>query len=345
MNYKSKISIIVPVYNVEKYLSRCIESLINQIYQNIEIICINDGSTDNSLQILENYTNKDNRIKVINQQNQGVSVARNIGLDNATGDYILFVDADDWLEISACETLTKQIEADLDIIFFAYKRNEKTIVKNYNFQGLNLDYAKKYYWSEIYNKTSITNAPKGIWNKLYRIQYIKKYNLRFPSRVSHCEDAIFLMEVLMFNPLVKILNETLYNYDCTRENSATKISRLAYLHKNIIYRDAILAFDINNDFQKYIKSCFLDDYFNNLVLLAHNLYYNKEYQEILSISVKKLKNDILQNLSGYRKAKYCDVLIKSRLSYFYWGILRPICKHCVVLPYRRIKQILRGKNV
>ena len=105
----SKISVIVPVYNVEQYLPQCLDSIINQTYKNLEIICVDDGSPDNSGKILDEYAKKDKRIKVIHQENQGVSVARNTGLDNATGKYIGFVDPDDWIEADYYETLTANL--------------------------------------------------------------------------------------------------------------------------------------------------------------------------------------------------------------------------------------------
>ena len=105
-----KVSVIVPVYNVEKYLSRCLESLINQSLKDIEIICINDGSTDNSLQILKQFAYKDNRIKIINQTNSGQSVARNKGLAIASGKYIGFVDSDDWIDNDYYEKMFETIE-------------------------------------------------------------------------------------------------------------------------------------------------------------------------------------------------------------------------------------------
>ena len=116
-----KISIVVPVYNVEKYLSKCLESLISQTLADIEIICINDGSTDKSLEILENYASKDNRVKIINQENQGVSTARNNGLACANGEYVTFVDSDDWLESNSCEELyNKAIQTNSDIVLFSH---------------------------------------------------------------------------------------------------------------------------------------------------------------------------------------------------------------------------------
>ena len=106
---KGKVSVIVPVYNVGKYLEECLNSIINQTYKNIEMVIVNDGSTDNSLDIIEKFKNKDNRIKLINQINKGVSVARNIGLLNSTGNYIFFVDPDDYIEIDCINKLVEKI--------------------------------------------------------------------------------------------------------------------------------------------------------------------------------------------------------------------------------------------
>ena len=100
-----KISVIVPVYNVEKYLARCLDSIINQTLADIEIICINDGSTDNSLEILNDYAKKDSRIKIIDQTNAGLSCARNAGMQIAQGEYIGFVDSDDWIDLDFYEKL------------------------------------------------------------------------------------------------------------------------------------------------------------------------------------------------------------------------------------------------
>ncbi len=101
----SMISVIVPVYNVEKYLSKCLDSIINQTYQNLEIICVDDGSTDSSPMILEEYAKKDSRIKIITRQNGGLSAARNTGVKNATGEFVSFVDSDDWILLVCCSCL------------------------------------------------------------------------------------------------------------------------------------------------------------------------------------------------------------------------------------------------
>ena len=105
MNNSPKVSIIVPVYNVEKYLEKCLDSLVNQSLHDIEIICVNDGSKDDSLDILEKYAKKDSRIKIINKQNQGLSAARNDGLKVAAGEYVGYVDSDDWVDLNFYEKL------------------------------------------------------------------------------------------------------------------------------------------------------------------------------------------------------------------------------------------------
>ena len=120
MEKNIKVSVIVPVYNVEKYIRQCLESIINQTYKNLEIIVVNDGTKDNSMKIVEEYLS-DERIKVINKENGGIASARNRGIDEATGEYISFVDSDDWLELNTYEKLV-EIIVDEDIIVFNYNR-------------------------------------------------------------------------------------------------------------------------------------------------------------------------------------------------------------------------------
>ena len=109
MTKKAKITVIIPVYNVEKFLRTCLDSVINQTYQNLEIICVNDGSTDSSPEILKEYFEKDDRIIIINKENGGLSSARNAGLDAATGEYVAFLDSDDWISKNFCKELLKSI--------------------------------------------------------------------------------------------------------------------------------------------------------------------------------------------------------------------------------------------
>jgi len=132
------ISVIIPVYNVENYLKECLESVINQSFEDLEILCINDESTDNSLNILKEYKNRDSRIQIISQENAGVSAARNTGLNNSTGDYIYFMDSDDYLELEALEemiNLSKNYDLDL-LIFEFINFDDKTGKKFENNVGM-----------------------------------------------------------------------------------------------------------------------------------------------------------------------------------------------------------------
>ena len=137
---KGKVSVIVPVYNVGKYLEECLNSIINQTYKDIEMVIVNDGSTDNSLDIIEKFKNKDNRIKLINQINKGVSVARNIGLLNSTGNYIFFVDPDDYIEIDCINKLVEKINIDRsEMVIFNYIKVFDNDLKEDIRINLNLD--------------------------------------------------------------------------------------------------------------------------------------------------------------------------------------------------------------
>lgn len=121
MKSRPLITVAIAVYNTEKYLKDCMESVVNQTYRNLEIICVNDASTDSSLVMLESYASRDARIKIItNEKNSGLGVTRNVGMDAAHGEYILFIDSDDWLDLTACEKLlNKAKEGDADVVFYS----------------------------------------------------------------------------------------------------------------------------------------------------------------------------------------------------------------------------------
>lgn len=160
-----KVSIIVPVYNMEKYLNKCMDSLVNQTLEDIEIITINDGSKDSSLKILNEYKEKyPNKVVIINQENQGISVARNNGINAATGKYIGFVDSDDYVKTDMFEKLYKKIEkTKSDIVICDY---EKYFMNTEEFKYVNVvDYIK---CDSLYSDTSIiNNIDYSPWNKLF----------------------------------------------------------------------------------------------------------------------------------------------------------------------------------
>ena len=204
-----KISVIIPVYNVEKFLRECLDSVVNQTMRDIEIICINDGSTDGSLDILKEYAKKDDRIIVINQTNGWLSAARNSGLKIAKGEYIQFVDSDDYLELNACETAYKYaLQYNADVVVWGYKNFPKQVgnVKNKRY-SLKHKEVNVFYGGLRSGRHLCRNA---VWYKLYRHEIIK--GCYFPEWIRCREDEHFNFQVdKKINILVQI-PEQLYNY-------------------------------------------------------------------------------------------------------------------------------------
>ncbi len=344
-NNDIKFSIIVPVYNVEKYLSKCLDSLVNQTYSNIEIICINDGSTDNSLQILENYAQKDNRIKVINQENQGVSVARNNGIDNATGDYILFVDADDWLEFNACDVLNKSIKKDSTelVIFWHYdiineqKKSSLPQIKQYNLCN------REFYLLENYTSVANYIPLLTLWNKLFKRSFIEQHHLRFVKGLDWFEDGIFIMQYFQLNPKIIIIDNILYNYVYSRNGSLSTGTHQMLLEKRIKSFE-IFKKIINGRSFNLVINTFIDSYICETLYLVDSINsYKCKYINLINglISLYKDEN---YNSVALKRARIQLLLIKFNLCLLYWKIIRPIGKYCIVLPYRRFKEFLRNKN-
>ena len=206
MNFtQHKISVIVPVYNVEKYLPQCIESIINQTYKNLEIILIDDGSTDSSGRICDEYAEKDDRIIVIHKENGGLSDARNTGLRKATGDFIGFVDSDDWLDVNMYEVLLETIlKNNCDIISCGYcveykNKSYKVCLENQVIN--NKDIIKKYYAEK--------NVPYAPWMRLYK-KYIWK-DLEFPKGKIY-EDVFVILDSFLKADTIVSISDCLYHY-------------------------------------------------------------------------------------------------------------------------------------
>lgn len=200
------ISIIVPVYNVEKYLAKCIESILRQSYSNFELILVDDGSKDKSGSICDEYAKRDNRIKVYHKQNGGVSSARNYGIDMATGDWICFVDSDDWVDEDYVLNMVANVKSD-----------ESFVITRHNFIGKNITYIDECH--EIVGnlrikfiiENNILNF-SGPYCKLYNRNTIVKYKLRFPENIRMGEDGIFFTSYLNKTRRLTVLNINNYHY-------------------------------------------------------------------------------------------------------------------------------------
>lgn len=203
-----KISVIIPVYNVENYLKRCLDSIIGQTLKDIEIICINDGSTDSSLQILQEYAKNDSRIKIINQENKGLSVTRNNGIEIAQGEFIGFVDSDDYISDNFFEELYKSaIKNNADIAVSGIKR----VSSRYNVDMLVFKTEKTA--ENFKDKIVLCNVPDycHVWNKIYKAPLLKDTQIRFvPDRLY--EDIPFTPQILFAAKKIVTVPETYYYY-------------------------------------------------------------------------------------------------------------------------------------
>ena len=186
---KPKVSIIVPVYNTEVYLEKCLESLIEQTIEDIEIICINDGSTDNSSKILEKYQQKDKRITILTQQNQGQSIARNNGINLARGEFIGFLDSDDWAEKTMLEELyqnAKEFGSNISMCSISVY-DEKTDTSNIKDTYMNLEIFPQEYFNKSFDykdcKDFLFRICVTPWNKIYDANWLKDNNIYFPHRL------------------------------------------------------------------------------------------------------------------------------------------------------------------
>lgn len=219
-----KLSIIIPVYNVEKYLPKCLDSILNQSFKDFEIICINDGSSDNSLKILEEY--KDKRIIIINKENAGSGVARNAGLEIAKGEYIFFVDGDDWLEEDALEKIINQAEhLNTDVLIFGG-------LSYYDKKGQNGGYSAnklpKKYLNKIFSakdiKKDIFKFPSTAWTKLYKRDFLIKNKIRF-QEIMVGQDQLPFFHSMITAERIAIYPQNIYCYRKNRKGAVTSVKK------------------------------------------------------------------------------------------------------------------------
>ena len=309
------ISIIVPIYNVQNYLAKCIQSIINQSYKNLEIILVDDGSTDDSGMQCDEWEKNDSRIKVFHKENGGVSSARNYGLNVASGTFVSFIDADDWIEPNYCEKLISKasIEPDLVVLDFARIYQNKKI-----FSDLLID--KVYSLSELkknfklpYEK-GLINAP---WGKLYNRKLIG--NLRFDEAVEIGEDLLFNLEYLGQCNKIVFLSDALYNYNLMNESSAT------HKYKNGYFEQVVKIYSRTKMF-KYDSKCseFYDEIDKRLCVSVINFL-----QSVCYFSSFQYKKNIVNNWLKCKELKYvCYGKFNLPLNQ---KIVQWLCRRCSVI--------------
>lgn len=301
---KPLISAIVPIYNAEKYLNYCIESLIVQTEKNIEIILVNDGSTDNSLNIAYEYSQKDSRIKVINQENMGPSEARNKGINLSGGKYLSFIDADDWIDHDMYEKMLAHEKNDLVDIFFS---NMRIIKRNQTFESKKLSVLK----TNIFNRNEIINylVPLALVfgnvntmaPNLYRKELIINNNIRLDKEIRYGEDWLFNLDCLKYADRVIYIDDCYYNYRRDINSSSVRYhDRTFDTHGKKIY---LLTKKLANYFGKDIYSG--APHFLNITIHCILSEYRRK-----DIGFKEKKNKIktmLNDITLKEALKYADL--------------------------------------
>jgi glycosyltransferase involved in cell wall biosynthesis len=301
MTIYPKLSIIVPVFNNEIFIEKCIYSIINQTYKNIELIVIDDGSTDKSGDIIATIQNEDSRVKYIKQENQGVSIARNKGLEISTGEYIGFVDSDDYVDENMYQKLLDAaLKNNADIVecnFFTI--NDEIIISKSDFKNAVLNNKNEILENNFIKK----NTANYCWNKLYKKKTILDYKF---NKLSYSEDYLF-NSLILLNSNIKIVIEDILYFYVANSNSATK---KAYNEK---YLDMITAGNIVlMNYEKF------KIYFIQAELVEYIL---KKYIYIFMLIEKSNHNEkkrIKKRYDDFIKFYFKNVKIKRRYIFFYF---------------------------
>lgn len=288
-----KISIIMPVYNKELYLRNTIEAILKQEYENFELIIVNDGSTDSSKNICDEYAKKDSRVKVYHIENGGVSNARNIGIGHATGDYIQFIDGDDCINEGVFNEYISILNKEkYDIIFSAYNKvdHEGNILKT-----IDLNYSGCTNKEEILDEFVKNQVDTGYYgwisNKLIKLDTIKKHNLKFDEKITLAEDLDFFLDVYKYSDKYYFSHKISFNYLQEAQNSSI------LLYDNLDYYIQLL---INMKMKEFIIDSGVYCEKNKSILdqrILDYIYYTVFYAKLDRQNIKNKVENIYQNES------------------------------------------------
>lgn len=328
-----EISVVIPIYNVEDYLEECLDSIVNQTFKNLEIICVNDGSKDNSLEILKEYAKKDDRIIVIDQENGGHAVATNRGMDLATGKYLFLMDSDDKLKLDALElTYNAAEEKDVDFVLFQAINYDDDKDKFYEAENYSMNAVANKVGENIFSFEDLGDLSLKIavtpWTKLYNREFIANSGIRFPEGLIF-EDNIFFWEVLLQAKKIYFLKEHLF-YRRWYESSSTRAGDLRFTDSIAINTMIIDVFEkygklddtfkirlynrkVSLTFLRFtqIKPEFKDIFFDEL---QKNFKFwvkdNEFYEYLQSIMIPRNKY-ILESILKSKTAKELEYLIEN----------------------------------
>ena len=315
------ISVIIPIYNCERYLNNCIQSVVNQSYKQIEIILVDDGSTDNSGNICDEWKLKDDRVKVYHKNNGGVSSARNMGLDKAKGAYVIFIDADDYCHKELIEKLKNSLEdnnSDLSVCAFFYDYGDRIVPSLSNDLPENMN--RKVFFDNII-KPYYCGYP---WNKMFRKKLIG--NLRFDETKIICEDFLFLCKYIINCNNISYLKENLYYYNMNNLQSATKVKAnpkfILSNYNQVLTTDEIIeTIKVNN-----YSDIYYELEVGQILMSNYVIYHLKKNNDV--IKIKKLKDLIKKYKNDGCIKKEKNLIIKFKLLFcLYFNDLYQFCKN------------------
>lgn len=282
------ISVIVPIYNAENYLHRCLDSILAQTFTDFELILVNDGSTDCSSKICDEYALKDNRIKVIHKSNGGVASARQMGVDNALGNYTIHADPDDWVEPTMLEELYKKaIEKDADMV-----------ICDFYVQTCNTCITRTQRISEESSDATLLallshKLHGSLCNKLIRLECYKKFNIRFVEGLNFCEDYLVCIKMLKNDIKVAYLNKAFYYYDqFTNDNSITRKYTLDTYKQRLFFINELKS-TLEGKYKNYLLK---NEAIVAIECLRHGVLEKAEFKRTYS----KKRWKLLIHINGYR---------------------------------------------
>lgn len=315
-----KISIIVPVYKAEPYLHRCIDSILAQTFTDWELLLVDDGSTDRSGEICDEYAKKDKRIRVFHKENGGVSSARNLGLEKIQGEYVTFVDADDWIDADALNVCMTEIEVnDLDVLQFSFTRDEHLL------GSLSSDSTEVCSLPDYLEKRMLLVS---VWSSIIRSSIVQKHKIRFDCQMKLAEDQLFLFMCMEYaTKLMRIPNRLYYYYD--NPQSATnneKTDDIVYSSNRCIQfkgQHPLFAFRLDGLVLLFIEKLILRrKYLEASILLRklHPIYINRHpWPTVLMVNIAKYNHKLGVCLGFIMYPLYAKVMelgsrMKSRLN-------------------------------
>ena len=286
------VSIIIPAYNCEAYIGKCIESILIQSYKNIEIIIVNDGSVDNTEEVIKKYILNDNRIKYFTQNNSGPSIARNKGIEKADGKYLMFIDSDDLVNYLYVERLVREIESgNYDIACCGYVDESK-----YGVIKLNDFWNGKGTLNKQEFLKCVCNGVGGVlWAKIFRRDIIFDNDIRMDPKIFMSEDLIFILEYCKYSKRFRAIDENLYYYNRLNDNSISSNIDINYLENYILLVNKIkelliyLKVDYNN--VNTIEVLKIQDLINKVIISESNKYLKSKNKKMFINNINIILND------------------------------------------------------